>query len=171
MKTDHAEPVPCPRPVGAKLGAVAHGLPTTSMTTPERPDFISATHQDHLGHTRAEQEKGRGTLQTSALPLGYNRLLAAGAGPQLAVNIVNGMTRDSIPQWNRTAELRGTEHPGEVVILGAHLDSWDLGTGATDNGTGALFVLEAAGVIAQSGLRPKRTIRLIFTGRSTASSA
>src|SRR3989442_11766014 len=41
------------------------------MTTPERPDFISATHQDHLGHTRAEQEKGRGTLQTSALPLGY----------------------------------------------------------------------------------------------------
>jgi carboxypeptidase Q len=52
-----------------------------------------------------------------------------------------------------------------VVILGAHLDSWDLGTGVTDNGTGSMVVLEAARVIARSGLRPKRTIRFIlFSG-------
>jgi Zn-dependent M28 family amino/carboxypeptidase len=52
-----------------------------------------------------------------------------------------------------------------VVILGAHLDSWDLGTGVTDNGTGSMVVLEAARAIAQSGVKPKRTIRFIlFSG-------
>jgi carboxypeptidase Q len=95
----------------------------------------------------------------------FNRLLAAGSVPRLAVSIVNRMSRDSIPQWNTIAELRGTQRPGEVVIVAAHLDSWDLGTGTTDNGTGAMCVLEAARVIARSGLRPQRTIRFaLFTG-------
>src|SRR2546428_4103931 len=50
-------------------------------------------------------------------------------------------------------------------IVGAHLDSWDLGTGTTDNGTGAMCTLEAARIIARSGLKPKRTIRFVlFTG-------
>ena len=52
-----------------------------------------------------------------------------------------------------------------MVILGAHLDSWDLGQGVTDNGTGSMVVLEAARVLARSGLTPKRTIRFIlFSG-------
>ncbi|HKW39903.1 MAG TPA: M20/M25/M40 family metallo-hydrolase, partial [Gemmatimonadales bacterium] len=95
----------------------------------------------------------------------FDRLLQAGGVPRLAVRTTNHMTRDSVTQWNTVAEIRGAEHPGEVVIVGAHLDSWDLGTGATDNGTGAMCVLETARVIAQSGLKPKRTIRFIlFTG-------
>ena len=48
------------------------------------------------------------------------------------------------------------------MILGAHLDSWDLGTGVTDNGAGSMVVLEAARVLARSGLRPKRTVRFIL---------
>jgi Zn-dependent M28 family amino/carboxypeptidase len=52
-----------------------------------------------------------------------------------------------------------------VVILGAHLDSWDLGTGATDNGTGSTAVLEAARALQKLGVKPKRTIRFVlFTG-------
>jgi hypothetical protein len=95
----------------------------------------------------------------------FDRLLAASAVPRLAVSIVNEMRSDSVPQWNTIAELPGAERPGEVVIVGAHLDSWDLGTGATDNGTGAMSVLETARVIAQSRLRPRRTIRFVlFTG-------
>ena len=63
------------------------------------------------------------------------------------------------------AEIRGSERPRQVVILGAHLDSWDLGTGVTDNGTGSMVVLEAARAIAQSGLKPKRSIRFVlFSG-------
>jgi carboxypeptidase Q len=95
----------------------------------------------------------------------FDRLLAAGTTPRLEVNSQSVLTTDSVPQWNTVAELRGSEHPGQVVIVGAHLDSWDLGTGATDNGTGAMCTLEAARAIARSGLKPKRTIRFIlFTG-------
>src|SRR5439155_1247536 len=73
--------------------------------------------------------------------------------------------KGAVAQWNSVAELRGSERPGQVVIVGAHLDSWDLGTGATDNGTGSIATLEAARIIAQSGLKPKRTVRFIlFTG-------
>ena len=95
----------------------------------------------------------------------FDRLLRLGITPQLEASIANRMMLDSVPQWNTVAELRGTEHPGEVVIVGAHLDSWDLATGASDNGTGSMSTLETARVIAQSGLKPRRTIRFIlFTG-------
>src|SRR5437773_11825751 len=96
----------------------------------------------------------------------FDRLLQAGTTPQLEANIQNTLNmKDSVPQWNTVAEIKGSEHPGQVVIVGAHLDSWDLGTGASDNGTGSMATLEAARIIAQSGLKPKRTIRFIlFTG-------
>ena len=57
--------------MGAQLGAVAHGLRTTSLTHAERTETLSAPCNDYLGPPRTEKEKGRGTLQTSALPLGY----------------------------------------------------------------------------------------------------
>ena len=94
-----------------------------------------------------------------------DRLQRAGVTPQLEASITNRLTTDSVPQWNTVAEIGGTEHPGQVVIVGAHLDSWDLGTGASDNGTGSMATLEAARIIMRSGLKPKRTIRFIlFTG-------
>ena len=95
----------------------------------------------------------------------FDRLIQSGVTPQLEASITNTMTTDSVPQWNTVAEIRGSDAPGQVVIVGAHLDSWDLGTGASDNGTGSMATLEAARIIALSGLRPKRTIRFIlFTG-------
>jgi dipeptidyl aminopeptidase/acylaminoacyl peptidase len=66
---------------------------------------------------------------------------------------------------NTVGEIPGTDKPDEVVVVGAHLDSWDLGQGATDNGTGSVVVLETARALMKSGLKPKRTIRFIlFTG-------
>lgn len=63
------------------------------------------------------------------------------------------------------AEIKGSEHPEERVILGGHLDSWDLGQGAVDNGTGAMATLEAARTLKALGWKPKRTITFIlFTG-------
>jgi carboxypeptidase Q len=65
---------------------------------------------------------------------------------------------------NVVAEIRGSEKPEEIVLIGAHLDSWDLGTGALDNGVNCALVVEAARAIA-AGPRPKRTIRFVlFTG-------
>jgi carboxypeptidase Q len=70
-----------------------------------------------------------------------------------------------IDQENVVAEIRGYEKPDESVILGAHLDSWDLGTGALDNGCNAALVIEAARALKATGLRPRRTMRFIlFSG-------
>jgi len=70
-----------------------------------------------------------------------------------------------IDQENVVGEIRGREKPDEVVILGAHLDSWELGTGALDNGCNAAMVIEAARAIKATGLVPRRTIRFVlFSG-------
>jgi carboxypeptidase Q len=94
-----------------------------------------------------------------------DRLISSGVRPRLEGRVDNRMGKQPVQQWNTVAEIRGSEHPGQAVILGAHLDSWDLGTGTTDNGTGSMVVLEAARILAQSGLKPKRSIRFIlFSG-------
>jgi len=93
------------------------------------------------------------------------RLIQNGVTPRFEAAVTNTIGTKPVQQYNTVAEIRGTQNPGQMVILGAHLDSWDLGTGTTDNGTGSMVVLEAARAIAQSGLKPKRTIRFIlFSG-------
>jgi carboxypeptidase Q len=70
-----------------------------------------------------------------------------------------------VEQQNVIGEIRGREKPDEAVILGAHLDSWELGTGALDNGCNAAMVIEAARAIKATGLVPRRTIRFaLFSG-------
>ena len=94
-----------------------------------------------------------------------HRLIARGQRVTLEANIRNSIGADSVTVYNTVAEIRGTEKPEEVVLLGAHLDSWDLGTGTTDNGTGSIAVLEAARILQASGVKPKRTIRFVlFSG-------
>jgi carboxypeptidase Q len=93
------------------------------------------------------------------------RLLDAGTPVQMELNVQSSFSGKPVEVYNTVAEIRGTEKPDEVVILGAHLDSWDLGTGATDNGTGSMAVLEAARALQKLGVKPKRTIRFVlFTG-------
>jgi len=93
------------------------------------------------------------------------RLLDAGTPVQVELNVQGSFSGKPVEVYNTVAEIRGTEKPDEVVILGAHLDSWDLGTGATDNGTGSMAVLEAARALQKLGVKPKRTIRFVlFTG-------
>jgi hypothetical protein len=70
-----------------------------------------------------------------------------------------------VEQENVVGEIRGYEKPDEAVILGAHLDSWELGTGALDDGCNAALVIEAARAIKATGLLPRRTIRFVlFSG-------
>jgi len=87
-------------------------------------------------------------------------------GPvNLEVNIANSIGDKPTEVYNTVAEIRGSEKPDEIVVLGAHLDSWDLGEGTTDNGTGSMIVLEAARTLQKLGLQPKRTIRFVlFSG-------
>jgi carboxypeptidase Q len=89
----------------------------------------------------------------------------APARTRVELEVVNKITPGPVAVCNTVGELRGREKPDELVILGAHLDSWDLGQGTTDNGTGSMVVLEAARLLAATGIQPRRTIRFIlFSG-------
>jgi carboxypeptidase Q len=92
------------------------------------------------------------------------RLLQAGAVTMKA-NLQETFSEKPVPASITVAEIKGSEHPEERVIVGGHLDSWDLGQGALDNGTGAMATLEAARALQALGWKPKRTITFIlFTG-------
>lgn len=73
-------------------------------------------------------------------------------------------TREHVKVENVVAEIPGTDADGEYVLIGAHLDSWHLGTGAEDNGTGASSVLAIAQAMMASGIKPKRTMRFVLFG-------
>jgi carboxypeptidase Q len=92
------------------------------------------------------------------------RLLASGHPVWTDLSIPNQIG-GPIKSANVIAEIKGSDKPDEFVILGAHLDSWELGTGALDNGCNAALVVDALRAIKTSGLRPRRSIRFIlFSG-------
>jgi Zn-dependent M28 family amino/carboxypeptidase len=93
------------------------------------------------------------------------RYVDRGVTPRIRVNVQNTFTNGPVESANVVGEIRGREHPEQIFVVGAHLDSWDLAQGATDNGVGSTSVLGAADAIVRSGMRPRRTIRFVlFTG-------
>ena len=93
------------------------------------------------------------------------RMLRAKQKVEIAIAVKNHFTPRPVTEENILGEIAGGENAGQVTVVGAHLDSWDLGTGATDDGFGVAAVLGAAKAVMQSGLRPARTLRFIlFTG-------
>jgi carboxypeptidase Q len=89
----------------------------------------------------------------------------APARTRLELDVRNTFVPGPVAVYNTVGEIRGGDKADEIVVVGAHLDSWDLGQGATDNGTGTVVVLEAARALSRSGVRPRRTIRFVlFTG-------
>jgi carboxypeptidase Q len=89
----------------------------------------------------------------------------APAQTRIEIEVSNKFIPGPLTIYNTVGEIRGSEKPDEVVVIGAHLDSWDLGQGTLDNGTGVAVVLETARQLAKCGTPPKRTIRFVlFTG-------
>ncbi len=83
-------------------------------------------------------------------------------GERVTVTLRMGArTGPDVPSRNVVAELRGTERPDEVVVLGGHIDSWDVGTGAMDDAGGVVASWEAVKLLRRLGLRPRRTIRVV----------
>ncbi|GLU42938.1 M20/M25/M40 family metallo-hydrolase [Allomuricauda sp. NBRC 101325] len=85
------------------------------------------------------------------------RLVESGQKPQLHI-VAESKDLGVAPTFNTIAEIKGSEKPDEYVILSAHFDSWDGGTGATDNGTGTLVMMEAMRILKKVYPNPKRTI-------------
>jgi hypothetical protein len=83
----------------------------------------------------------------------------------LNLQVQNETTSGPVESGNVVGEIRGTQNPEQVIVLGGHLDSWDLAQGSTDDGVGVATTLGAAEAIVASGQRPRRTIRFVlFTG-------
>jgi len=132
-------------PLAGKAGGMQ--LPHTSALVFDGIDDIPVVSLTPEGHTAIE------------------RLLDDGEKVRVRLRVVNRVSSGPVESANVAGEIRGRERPGEVVVVGAHLDSWDLADGATDDGFGVSCVLGAAEAILASGSRPSRTIRfLLFTG-------
>ena len=93
------------------------------------------------------------------------RFLDQGKTVRLKMDVQNALTSGPVDSANVVGDIPGTEHPEQVIVIGGHLDSWDLAEGATDDGVGVATTLGAAEAILKSGFKPKRTMRFVlFTG-------
>ncbi|WP_243303294.1 M20/M25/M40 family metallo-hydrolase [Geothrix oryzisoli] len=90
------------------------------------------------------------------------RLLSRKEPVKLELTLGGGFSATPVQAHNVVGEIPGREKPGEVVIVGGHLDSWDLGTGATDNATGSSVALEVLRAFQATGLKPRRTLRVVL---------
>ena len=138
----------------AKVGAVAAlvravGLP--GLRTP------------HTGGMRYED--GAPKIPTAAIPVEdadrFDRMTKRGQKIVLRLKM-NARFLDHAPSANLVGEIRGTEKPDEVILVGGHIDSWDVGTGAMDDGGGCVVTWEALRLLKNLGLKPKRTIRVVL---------
>jgi len=118
----------------------------------------------HTGTTRYVE--GRVPLPGFALSAPdasqLSRLIAGGETVRLRLSST-AHTYETVSQ-NVVGEITGASRPNEVIVLGSHMDSWDLGTGAIDDGAGGAITLAAAKAIAESGRRPARTVRVVLYG-------
>ncbi len=119
-------------------------------------------------HTGAlAYDDGVPRIPAAAITLEDADLLArlARRGPVEVELFLGARTLPDAPSANVVGELRGRERPDEIVLLGAHIDSWDVGQGASDDAAGCVAVMEAVRLLRAAGLAPRRTIRVVlFTG-------
>lgn len=143
--------------------------------------LLEAAHKAGVAALLLESSRPRGLLYrhpmtvngtVDAMPVAVvareqaQRLLRlAGDGPvRVRLSIDNAVVPNA-PSRNVVAEIRGSDKKDEIVVVGAHLDAWDLGTGANDNGVSCVEIIDLARQLAASGLKPRRTIRFVlFTG-------
>jgi carboxypeptidase Q len=90
------------------------------------------------------------------------RLLDHNQPVELEIDVASRYYDDDPQAYNTVAEIPGTDKRDELVMAGAHLDSWHTGTGATDNGAGSAVVMEAARILKALGVKPRRTIRFVL---------
>lgn len=140
----------------AKRGALAlliRSVSTSDSTVP------------HTGVTA----NGEGVAAIPAAAIGVpeaeqlERLAAMGKPMRVKLNLQSSVDPNDVA-WNISGEIKGSEKPDEVIVIGGHLDSWDVGTGALDDATGVAITTAAAKLIGDLPKHPKRTIRVVAWG-------
>lgn len=136
----------------AKLGAVAALVRSAGGS------------QNRLAHTGGMRyENGTPKIPTGAVPYEDAELIAR-LVKEGTVRLKLTLTPKTLPDvtsYNVIADLKGSEHPEQVVVVSGHLDSWDLGTGALDDGVGVAMAMQVPYLIKKLNLTPKRTIRVV----------
>jgi carboxypeptidase Q len=138
----------------AKVGAVATLIRSISSFSIQNP---------HTGSTRYDTTVAK--IPAAALSIEDAEMLhrMQDRGEKLVVTLKMGaQTLPDAQSRNVVAELRGREKPDEVVVLGGHIDSWDVGQGAMDDGGCSVAAWEAVRLMKQLGLQPKRTVRVVL---------
>jgi hypothetical protein len=138
----------------AKLGAVAVLVRSITPLAVQLP---------HTGGLRYSDDSPR--IPAAAITIEdatmLSRLQASGATPHVHIEMSAHMEPDA-DSADVVGEIPGNERPEQVVVMGGHIDSWDVGQGAQDDGSGIMATLGAAALIHRLGLKPKRTIRVAF---------
>jgi carboxypeptidase Q len=136
----------------AAYGAVAALVRSLASTS------LGAPHTGQMHYGPGPQ------IPTAALSVEDAELVArlVARGPVTLNLVLEDGPRPEAPSFNVLAELRGRERPEEIVVIGAHLDSWDVGEGAQDDGAGVAIVMESLATLRRLGLRPRRTIRAVL---------
>lgn len=139
----------------SKLGAVA------SLTRSVTPISL---YTPHTGNQRFAE--GTTPIPAAAITIEdaehLDRLQQRGpAAPYVHLEL-QAETKADVPSANVVGELRGRERPDEVVVLGCHLDSWDVGEGAQDDGAGCVTVMQAGALLAALPVAPRRTVRVVL---------
>jgi carboxypeptidase Q len=140
--------------VAAKAGAVASLIRSVATFSIQSP---------HTGNMRYDTSVGK--IPSAALSIEDADMLdrMARRGEKVQLRLVMGAaTLPDAPSRNVVAELRGREKPEEVIVIGGHIDSWDVGQGAMDDGAGSVAAWEAVVLLKKLGLTPRRTIRVVL---------
>jgi hypothetical protein len=139
----------------AKRGAVAYLLRSLGTDNHRLP---------HTGALNYDDDAPRIPAAALAIPDADQLERLAAQGPVRIRLLLTPTVRENAPSWNVVGEIRGRERPDEIVLIGGHLDSWDLGTGATDDGAGTAIAFGAARLIGGLPQHPSRTIRVVLFG-------
>jgi carboxypeptidase Q len=137
-------------------------LNVAGVITPSKGELIHSS-----GNHRVDWDNLPTTPTVILLQSEWNRItgiVTDGREVTLEFDIRNEFTKGPVKVHNVVADIPGAEIPDEYVIVGAHIDSHDAGTGAMDDGTGVAAAMEAARLLMESGLQPRRTIRFVLFG-------
>ncbi len=139
--------------IAAKYGAV--GVLMRSVTA----HSLRTLHTGAMGYT-PEYPK----VPAAAVTVEDSMMLArlAAQGPVSIKLTLDSKTLPDAKSGNVIGELRGREKPDEIVVIGAHIDSWDVGQGANDDGAGCVIMMQALTTLRKQGLQPRRTIRVVL---------
>lgn len=133
------------------VAALVRSITATSLSTPH-------TGSMRYGDAKKQIPVAAITIEAAAM---LQRLQDRGIQPKVKLHM-EARNEGEAPSANVLAEIVGREKPEEIVVIGGHIDSWDVGQGAHDDGAGCVAAMEALNILRKLGLKPRRTIRVVL---------